>query len=159
MAKERFFCCCFPFCFLHICMFTDMHTPIYIAFLKDNYFHSEHKIQIVADEPSVLLKTKPLRDKDFCHHWFCTLWQCIEVWPLKRYQRNSDPYSLSWIIVPMSCVSRPLHGLCVHPSAATHVASVSQERIHGKFKPQASIWVMRIANGETPIEVETRVLF
>lgn len=46
----------------------------------------------------------------------------------------------------------PSQAVCVHPSAATSVASVSQERIHGKFKP---IWVTRIANGETLIEVES----
>lgn len=66
--------------------------------------------------------------------------QGIEVWPLKRYQRNSDPYSLRRIMVPLCrahhvCPIQTPSRLRVHPSAAMSVASVNQERIHWKFKP------------------------
>lgn len=66
MAKERSFFLLSVLLFTHMHMFIEMHTHIYIAFLKDNSFHSEHTIHIVANESSVPLKSKSLRDKDFC---------------------------------------------------------------------------------------------
>lgn len=92
----------------------------------------------MANYSLVLLKTKPLRDNDFCCCLLYAIWWYVEVWPPKCYQRNSDPYSLRQIMVPLYrggdfCPMQITSWILC--STVMCVGSVNQERIHWKCNP------------------------
>ena len=75
MAKERFFL--FPILlFTHTYMYAYMHIYMGCS-CERTFFHSERTIQIVANYTLVLLKTKPLRDNDFCGVVYSASYNCI----------------------------------------------------------------------------------